>query len=169
VQRKPGALRNGTPFLHLPEPLQKMRRALLREERRRSPLARVLALVPAAGLDAVLVAVELALEGAPPAGRLSAEQVVSVLARLNTALTPVRGPPGCRCSRRRWQIPPAMTGCAGSRKANGRRSIDRDRDRTQGAAPARHGNHVGGVCEAESARFPVHRDVAGFDFDASAY
>jgi hypothetical protein len=32
-------------------------------------MARVLALVPTAGLEAVLVAVDLALDGAPPSGR----------------------------------------------------------------------------------------------------
>jgi hypothetical protein len=31
LQRKPGALRNGAPFADLPEPLQQLRRALLRE------------------------------------------------------------------------------------------------------------------------------------------
>ena len=31
VQRKPGALRNGAPFADLPEPLQRLRRGLLRE------------------------------------------------------------------------------------------------------------------------------------------
>ena len=46
-------------------------------------MAQVLALVPGAGLDAVLVAVELALEGAPPSGRVSVEHVINVLARLN--------------------------------------------------------------------------------------
>ena len=51
-------------------------------------MAKVLALVPAAGLDAVLVAVELTLEGAPPSGRVSAEHVVNVLARLNAASRP---------------------------------------------------------------------------------
>ena len=88
VQRKPGALRNGAPFLDLPEPLQRLRRALLREIGGDRLMAKVLALVPAAGLDAVLVAVELALESAPPSGRVSAEHVVNVLARLNAVPRP---------------------------------------------------------------------------------
>ena len=88
VQRKPGALRNGAPFLDLPEPLQRLRRALLREIGGDRLMAKVLALVPAAGLDVVLVAVQLALEGAPPSGRVSAEHVVNVLARLNAAPRP---------------------------------------------------------------------------------
>jgi len=36
----------------------------------------------------VLVAVQLALEAAPPSGRVSAEHVLNVLARLNAASTP---------------------------------------------------------------------------------
>ena len=44
--------------------------------------------MPVAGLDAVLVAVELALESAPPSGRVSVEHVVNVLGRLNAAPAP---------------------------------------------------------------------------------
>lgn len=50
-------------------------------------MAQVLAVVPEAGLDAVLVAVELALETGPP-GKVSVEHVVNVLARLNAAPVP---------------------------------------------------------------------------------
>ena len=51
-------------------------------------MAKILALVPGAGLDAVLVAVELALEGTPPSGRVCSEHVVNVLARLNAPPRP---------------------------------------------------------------------------------
>ncbi len=88
VQRKPGALRNGAPFADLPEALQLLRKSLLREPGGDRLMAKVLALVPGAGLDAVLVAVELALEAAPPSGRVSQEHVVNVLARLNAAPRP---------------------------------------------------------------------------------
>ncbi|CAN5856881.1 IS21-like element IS1326 family transposase [soil metagenome] len=88
VQRKPGALRNGAPFTDLPGPLQRLRRGLLRESGGDRVMARVLALVPTAGLEAVLVAVELALDGAPPSGRVSVEHVINVLARLNAAPRP---------------------------------------------------------------------------------
>jgi len=87
LQRKPGALRNGAPFADLPAPLQQLRRALLRHAGGERVMAKVLALVPTTGLDAVLVAVELALEGAVPSGRVSVEHVVNVLSRLN--ITPV--------------------------------------------------------------------------------
>jgi transposase len=88
LQRKPGALRNGAPFADLPEPLQRLRRALLREAGGDRVIANVLAIVPRAGLEAVLVAVDLALESAPPSGRVSVEHVLNVLARLNEAPLP---------------------------------------------------------------------------------
>ncbi len=88
VQRKPGALRNGAPFADLPEPLQRLRRSLLRQVGGDRLMAKVLALVPSAGLEEVLVAVELALEGAPPSGRVSQEHVINVLARLNSPSRP---------------------------------------------------------------------------------
>ena len=87
VQRKPGALRNGAPFADLPAPLQQLRRGLLREAGGDRAMAQVLALVPQAGLDAVLVAVELALESGAP-GRISIEHVTNVLARLTGSATP---------------------------------------------------------------------------------
>jgi transposase len=83
VQRKPGALRNGAPFADMPEPLQQLRRGLLRQAGGDRLMAQVLAIVPMAGLDAVLVAVELAMESRPPSGRVSVEHVVNVLGRLN--------------------------------------------------------------------------------------
>jgi transposase len=88
VQRKPGALRNGAPFTDLPEPLQKLRTSLLREDGGDKVMAQVLAIVPKAGLQEVLVAVELALESAPPSGQVSVEHVINVLARLSAAPTP---------------------------------------------------------------------------------
>ena len=88
VQRKPGALRNGAPFLDLPEPLQRLRKSLLRHPGGDRTMAQVLASVPQAGLDAVLVAVDLVLEGATPNGSVSAEHVRNVLARLNAPPRP---------------------------------------------------------------------------------
>ncbi len=87
LQRKPGALRNGAPFTDLPEPLQQLRRGLLRSPGGDRVMAQVLAIVPTAGLDAVLVAVELALETGPP-GKVSVEHVINVLGRLNAAPVP---------------------------------------------------------------------------------
>ncbi len=87
LQRKPGAIRNGAPFADMPEPLQRLRRALLRNAGGDRVMAQVLAIVPTAGLDAVLVAVELALE-IGPSGKVSVEHVVNVLGRLNAAPVP---------------------------------------------------------------------------------
>jgi transposase len=84
VARKPGALRNGAPFVDLPEPLQRLRHALLRHAGGDKVMARVLMAVPTHGLDAVLVAVELVLAS----GRPSAEHVLNVLARLTAAPAP---------------------------------------------------------------------------------
>ena len=88
LQRKPGALRNGAPFADMPKPLQQLRRALLREPGGDRVMAQVLAIVPTAGLEAVLVSVELALESGPPSGRVSVEHVLNVLARLKEVPMP---------------------------------------------------------------------------------
>ena len=84
VERKPGALRNGAPFADLPDSLQRLRQALLRHAGGDKVMARVLMAVPAHGLDAVLVAIDLVLE----TGRPSAEHVLNVLARLTDGPSP---------------------------------------------------------------------------------
>ena len=84
VQRKPGALRNGAPFADMPAPLQQLKLGLLRHPGGDRIMAQVLAAVPTAGLEAVLVAVELVVES----GALSAEHVLNVLARLNACALP---------------------------------------------------------------------------------
>ena len=84
VDRKPGALRNGAPFADMPAPLRQLRLGLLRHEGGDKVMAQVLACVPVAGLEAVLVAVNLVIES----GALSAEHVLNVLARLTAAPQP---------------------------------------------------------------------------------
>jgi transposase len=79
IARKPGALRNGAPFADLPAPLAALRRGLLKHEGGDRAMAKVLAAVPAHGLEAVLVAVELVLES----GGLSVEHVMNVIGRIN--------------------------------------------------------------------------------------
>jgi len=88
IERKPGALRNGAPFEDLPAPLQRMRQALVHQDGGDKVMAQVLAEVPKQGLDTVLVAVELALESAPPSGRVSTEHVINVLTRLQAQTMP---------------------------------------------------------------------------------
>ncbi len=87
VQRKPGALRNGAPFMDMPPELQRLRQSLLRHPEGDRAMAQVLAVVPKAGLEPVLVAVALALE-ATPRGHVSVEHVKNLLARLNDPATP---------------------------------------------------------------------------------
>ena len=86
IERKPGALRNGAPFADLPAPLLQLSRHLLRRAGGDRVMAQVLAAVPRFGLEAVLVAVELALES----GRPSAEHVLNLLARLHEGPPPDR-------------------------------------------------------------------------------
>ena len=105
VQRKPGALRNGTPFLDLPSPLLRLRQSLLRHAGGDRAMAQVLAAVPQFGLEAVLVAVELVLEGMTPSGTISVEHVRNVLARLNNPTTPAQAETSLRLS----QAPKADT------------------------------------------------------------
>ncbi|MFM8556100.1 MAG: IS21 family transposase [Betaproteobacteria bacterium] len=85
VETKPGALRNGAPFKTMPQVLQTLQRHLLLHAGGDRVMTQVLAAVPVHGLEAVLVAAELALE----AGRPSAEHVLNVLARLKDGIPAV--------------------------------------------------------------------------------
>ena len=78
VERKPGGLRNGAPFETMPEAFKRLQAILLRKPGGDAIMAQVLSAVPTHGVDAVLVAVELALEAGKPSG----EHVLNVLARL---------------------------------------------------------------------------------------
>jgi len=78
VQRKPGALRNGALFADMPAPFKQLKLGLLRHNGGDKVMAQVLAAVPTAGLEAVLIALELVIES----GTLSAEHVLNVVARL---------------------------------------------------------------------------------------
>lgn len=78
ISQKPGALRNGTPFMAMPQALLNLQRHLLKHSGGDRVMAQVLSAIPLHGLDAVLVAVELALES----GRPSGEHVMNVLGRL---------------------------------------------------------------------------------------
>ena len=84
IERKPGALRNGAPFADLPEPLLRLRGLLLQREGGDRVMAKVLAAVPKAGLEPVLVAVDLVLESGNP----SAEHIENVLNRLKAGPPP---------------------------------------------------------------------------------
>jgi hypothetical protein len=66
----------------MPEPLLRLQRILLKQIGGDRVMANVLGAIPKHGLEAVLVAVELALES----GRPSGEHVMNVLARLKSGL-----------------------------------------------------------------------------------
>jgi hypothetical protein len=68
----------------MPEPLARLTQTLLRRPGGDRVMAQVLAAIPTAGLEAVLVAIELVLES----GLVSADHVLNVIARLNAAPTP---------------------------------------------------------------------------------
>ena len=70
-------------------------------------MTQVLAAVPTAGLEAVLVAVELVIES----GALSAEHVLNVLARLNAKPTPESVETILQLKEARWPTPAGTTAC----------------------------------------------------------
>ena len=69
----------------MPESLVRLQRLLLRREGGDRLMSQVLATVPKAGLETVLVAVDLVLES----GLLSVEHIHNVIGRLNQAPVPV--------------------------------------------------------------------------------
>ena len=66
VQRKPGALRNGAPFVELPEAFRTLQQHLLKKPGGDREMVEILALVLQHDEDAVLLAVEMALETGVP-------------------------------------------------------------------------------------------------------
>lgn len=86
LERKPGALRNGAPFKYMPQPLRELQRQLLLHPGGDRVMVQVLVAVTLHGLEAVLVAIELALQS----GRASADHVLNVLARLKEQASPVQ-------------------------------------------------------------------------------
>lgn len=91
VQRKPGALRNGAPFAELPEGFRKLQAILLQRPGGDREVVEILALVLQYDEQAVLAAVELALEANAP----SKPHVLNLLARLTgeTPPAPLAAPP----------------------------------------------------------------------------
>jgi transposase len=78
VQRKPGALRNGAPFAQMPEAFRDLQRALLKREGGDREMADILALVLHHDEQAVLMAVQRALD----AGAVSKAHILNLLSRL---------------------------------------------------------------------------------------
>ena len=88
IQRKPGALRNGAPFAELPEAFRQLQGQLLKRPGGDREMVEILALVLQHDEQAVLCAVELALE----AGVATKTHVINVLHRLTDGKSPPAAP-----------------------------------------------------------------------------
>ena len=84
LQRKPGALRNGAPFLELPDGFKRLQAQLTKHPGGDREMVEILALVLHHDEEAVLSAVELALESGVP----SKLHVLNLLGRLVEPLPP---------------------------------------------------------------------------------
>lgn len=88
IQRKPGALRNGAPFTELPEAFRQLQSQLLKRPGGDREMAEILALVLHHDEQAVLCAVELAIE----AGVATKTHVLNLLHRLTDGKAPPASP-----------------------------------------------------------------------------
>jgi hypothetical protein len=88
VQRKPGALRNGAPFAELPETFRQLQRQLHGRSGGDREMVEILSLVLQHDEQAVLVAVEMALQ----AGVASKTHILNLLHRLTDSAT-AQAPP----------------------------------------------------------------------------
>ncbi|NIV48423.1 MAG: hypothetical protein GWN46_17305 [Gammaproteobacteria bacterium] len=86
VQRKPGALRNGAPFTELPAAFKRLQRILLKRPGGDREMVEILSLVRHHDEDAVVCAVELALDS----GTISKPHILNLLSRLLEAQAPPR-------------------------------------------------------------------------------
>jgi hypothetical protein len=94
LQRKPGALRNGAPFTELPRAFKRLQRILLKRPGGDREMVEILSLVLHHDEDAVVCAVELALES----GTISKPHVLNILSRLldNDPPAPIDAPSSLR-------------------------------------------------------------------------
>jgi transposase len=88
IQRKPGALRNGAPFAEMPEAFQQLQRYLLKHPGGDREMVEILALVLQHDEQAVLCAVELALEAGVP----TKTHIINILHRLMDGHAPPASP-----------------------------------------------------------------------------
>ena len=88
IQRKPGALRNGAPFVELPEAFKRLQQHLLRQSGGDREMVEILALVLHHDEQAVLCAVELALGDGVP----TKTHILNLLHRLIDGKSPAASP-----------------------------------------------------------------------------
>jgi hypothetical protein len=91
IQRKPGALRNGAPFVELPEAFKRLQQHLLKQSGGNREMVEILALVLHHDEQAVLCAVELALGDGVPTKTHISQPVTSVDRRQVTGGVSHRG------------------------------------------------------------------------------
>jgi transposase len=106
IQRKPGALRNGAPFIEMPDAFRQLQGQLLRHPGGDREMAEILALVLQHDEQAVLCAVELALE----AGVATKTHVLNILYRLTDGKAPPASPIDAPQALRLGQEPVANVG-----------------------------------------------------------
>lgn len=106
IQRKPGALRNGAPFMQMPDAFQRLQSQLLRRPGGDREMAEILALVLQHDEQAVLCAVELALE----AGVATKTHILNILHRLIDGKAPPASPIDAPQALRLTQEPLANVG-----------------------------------------------------------
>jgi transposase len=89
LERKPGALRNGAPFVKwdLPESILQMRQALIGKRSGDREFVKILQAIPVHGLDAVTIACEMALKEGLPGG----DYVLNLISRLRPGVTVTPG------------------------------------------------------------------------------
>jgi transposase len=96
LEKKPGALRNGAPFVDwdLPVPIKKVQDRITRLANGERQFVSILAAIPYEGIEAVSIACELALE----ANVLSADYILNALSRLKpqTRVEPIPTPEGLK-------------------------------------------------------------------------
>ena len=88
IQRKPGALRNGAPFAEMPDAFRRLQSYLLKRPGGDREMAEILALVLQQDEQAVLCAVELALEAGVP----TKTHILNILHRLTDGKAPPASP-----------------------------------------------------------------------------
>jgi transposase len=88
IQRKPGALRNGAPFTEMPDAFRRLQNHLLKRPGGDREMAEILALVLQHDEQAVLCAVELALEAGVP----TKTHILNILHRLTDGKAPPASP-----------------------------------------------------------------------------
>lgn len=106
IQRKPGALRNGAPFTEMPDAFKQLQGHLLRRPGGDREMVEILALVLQHDEQAVLCAVELALEAGVP----TKTHVLNILHRLTDGKAPPASPIDAPQALRLHQEPVADVG-----------------------------------------------------------